>query len=74
MIYDIIIMISVLMFLFVYRKFENTRTRTYIVLKDKSGVDKIIVKKELYQPLYTNRDFIPSFDASNFHKSNDQSS
>ena len=36
-------------------------------LKDKSGVDKIIVRKQRYQQLNTNREFFPSFDASNFH-------
>ena len=39
-----------------------------IVLKGKSGVDKIIVKKQAYQLLNTNREFFLSFDASNFHK------
>ena len=38
------------------------------ILKDKSGVDKIIVKKQPYQLLNTNREFFPSFDAFNFHK------
>ena len=38
------------------------------VSKDKSGVDKIIVKKQPYQLLNTNREFFPCFDASNFHK------
>ena len=38
------------------------------VLKDKSSVDKIIVKKQPYKLLNTNREFFPSFDASNFHK------
>ena len=37
-------------------------------LKDKSGLDKIIVKKQPYQLLNTNREFFPSFDASNFLK------
>ena len=37
-------------------------------LKGKSGVDKIIVKKQPYQLLNTNRELFPSFDASNFHK------
>ena len=41
-------------------------------LKDKSRVDKI-VKKEPCQLLNTNRDFIPNFDASNFHKLVDES-
>ena len=36
-------------------------------LKDKSGVDKIIVKKQLYQLLNTKSEFFASFDASNFH-------
>ena len=36
-------------------------------LKDKSGVDKIIVKKRPYQLLNTNGEFFPSFDASIFH-------
>ena len=39
-----------------------------LILKDKSGVDKIIVKKQRYQLLNTNREFFSSFDASNFHK------
>ena len=37
-------------------------------LKDKSEVDKIIVKKQPYQLLNTSRDFFLSFDASNFNK------
>ena len=37
-------------------------------LKDKSGVDKIIVKKLPYLLLNTNREFCPSFDAFSFHK------
>ena len=36
-------------------------------LKDKSGVDKIIVKKQHCQLLNTNREFFPSLDASTFH-------
>ena len=36
-------------------------------LKDKSGVDKIIFKKQPYQLLNTSREFFPSFDAFNFH-------
>ena len=43
-------------------------------LKDKSEVDKIIAKKQPYQQLNTNREFFPSFDASNFHKLDDESS
>ena len=41
-------------------------------LKNKSGVDKIIFKKQPYQLLNTNRGFFPSFDASSFHKMADQ--
>ena len=37
-------------------------------LKEKSEVDKIIVKKQPYQLLNTNREFFPSFDASNLHR------
>ena len=44
------------------------------ILKDKSGVDKIIVKKQPYILLNTNRVFFLSFDASNFHKLDDESS
>ena len=44
------------------------------VLKDNSGVDKIIVKTQPYQLLNTNREFFPSFDAPNFHKLVDESS
>ena len=44
------------------------------LLKDESGVDKIIVKKQPYQLLNTNREFFPSFVASNFHKLVDESS
>ena len=43
-------------------------------LKDKSGIDKIIVKKQPYQLLNTRREFFPSFDASNFHKLVNESS
>ena len=39
-----------------------------LCLKDESGIDKIIVKKQPHQLLDTNREFFPSFDASNFHK------
>ena len=45
-----------------------------VTLKDKSGVDKIIIKKQSYQLLNTNREFFPSFDASNFHISVNESS
>ena len=43
-------------------------------LKDKSGVDKIIVKKQPYQLLNTSREFFPSFHASNFQKFDDYAS
>ena len=36
-------------------------------LKDKYGVDEIIIKKQPYQLLNTSRELFPSFDASNFH-------
>ena len=39
-----------------------------LLLKDKSAIDEIIVKKQPYQLLNTNRKFFPNFDASNFHK------
>ena len=45
-----------------------------VCLKDKSGVDKIIVKKQPYQLLKSNRESFPSFDASNFHKLVNESS
>ena len=38
-----------------------------MTLKDKSGVDKMFVKKQPYQQLNTSCEFFPSFDASNFH-------
>ena len=41
------------------------------MLKDKSGVDKIIVKKQPYQLLNTSREFFPSFRALNIHKFDD---
>ena len=44
---------------------------TLFSLKDKSGVDKIIVKKQPYQLLNTSREFFPSFQALNFHKFED---
>ena len=44
------------------------------ILKDKSGVDKIIVKKQPYELLNTSREFFPSFDASKFHKLVNESS
>ena len=39
---------------------------SFFSVKDKSEVNKIIVKKQPYQLLNTNREFFPSFDASNF--------
>ena len=44
------------------------------ILQHKSGVDKIIVKKQPYQLLNTNREFFLSFDASNLHKLVNESS
>ena len=43
-------------------------------LKNKSGVDRIIVRKQPYHLLNTNREFFPSFDTANFHKLDDESS
>ena len=40
----------------------------FIDLKDKSGIDKIIIKNQPYQLLSTNHEFFPSFHASNLHK------
>ena len=47
---------------------------TSSVLKDKSGVEKIIVKKQPYKLLGTNREFFSNFDATNFHKLVNESS
>ena len=45
------------------------------VIKDKSRVGKIIVKKQPYQLLNTDRgEFFPGFDASNFHELVNESS
>ena len=41
--------------------------RDRLPLRDKFGVDTIIVKKQLYQLLNTSHEFFPSFDASNCH-------
>ena len=41
-----------------------------VVELGKSDVDKVIVKKQPYQLLNTNREFFPSFDASNCHEPN----
>ena len=54
------------------RKMSANSTSTN--LKDKSGVDKIIIKKQPYRLLNTSRDFLPSCDASNFHKLVNESS
>ena len=43
-------------------------------LKNKSGVDKIIVKKQPYQLLNTFREFFPNFYTSNFHRLVNESS
>ena len=43
-----------------------------IDLKDKSGLDKVIVKKQPYQLVNTSREFFPHFYISNFHKLADQ--
>ena len=42
-----------------------------MILKDNSGVDKIIVKKQPYQLLNTSCEFLPSFHALNIHKFDD---
>ena len=42
-------------------------TNQEMTLKDKYGVDRIIVKKQSYQLLSTNREFFPNCDVSNFH-------
>ena len=43
-------------------------------LKDKSEVNRIIVKKQPCQLLNTSREFFPSFRGSNFYKFDDYSS
>ena len=50
----------------------NKSCNKALFLKDKSGVDKIIVKKQPYQLLNTSREFFPSFRGLNFHKFDDQ--
>ena len=54
---------------------ESKKVSTIIcvltILKDKSGVDNIIVKKQLYQLLKTSCEFFPGFHASDFHKFDD---
>ena len=47
---------------------------TVLGLKEKSGVDKIIVKKQPCRLLNISREFFPSFDASNLHKLVNESS
>ena len=42
--------------------------------KDKSGIYKIIVKKQPNQLLNTNGEFFCGFDALNFHELDDESS
>ena len=59
------------MFLSAFEFARKRSFRKYLVLKDKSGVDKIIVKKQPYQLLSTNREFFPSFHASNIHELDD---
>ena len=44
------------------------------LLNDKFGVDKIIVEKQPYQLLDTNREFFPSLYTCNFHKLVDECS
>ena len=51
--------------------FVSAVTRCF---KGQVGVDKIMIKKQPYQMLNTNREFFPSFDAPNFHKLFDESS
>ena len=43
------------------RTANGKTTKKLSHLKDKSGLDKIIVKKQPYQLLNTNREFFPSF-------------
>ena len=43
----------------------------FTLLKDKSGVDRIIVKKQPYQLLNASLEFFPSFHASNIYKFDD---
>ena len=51
-----------------------TSTSSCLLLKEKSGVDKIIVEKQPYQLLNTNLEFIPSFDSTNFQRLVDEPS
>ena len=41
------------------------------ILKDKSRVNKIMLKKQPYQLLKTNREFFSSFQGLNFHRLDD---
>ena len=52
----------------------NIVLRLLLYLKDKSGANKIIVKKQSFQLLNTNREFFPTFDACNVHKFVNESS
>ena len=48
---------------------ENMNVRNFRLLKDKFGGSRIIVIKQLYLLPNTNREFFPSCDVSNNHKS-----
>ena len=52
----------------------SLNSESFCPLKDKSGIDEVIVKKQPYQLQTINREFFPSFDASNFHKFFNESS
>ena len=45
-----------------------------MILRDNSGVDEVIGKKQPYQLLNNNHEFFRSFDASSFHKLVDETS
>ena len=55
----------------VHHLLRNVNMHENCVLNNKSGVDKIIVKRQLYQLLNTHRKFFPRFHASNFYKLDD---
>ena len=57
-----------------YIKHVQCSPLSHTVLKDKTEINNVIVKKQPYQLMNTNHEFFPSFDASNFHKLNDESS
>ena len=61
-------------FLTDHEKTSTLLTLKSYVLKDKSGIDKIIVEKQPYQLLNTNFELFPRFDASNFPKLVNESS